>query len=115
MVALSRNVAPKHAMEMLLLGEMVSAEDAARIGLVNRVVPPGGALDEALRMAGIVASKSSHTVRIGKRAFYEQAEMTLDEAYAHASRVMVENMLARDAEEGIGAFVEKRQPVWTGA
>ena len=115
MVALSRNVAPKHAMEMLLLGEMVSAEDAARMGLVNRAVPAGAALDEARRMAEIVASKSTHTVRIGKRAFYEQREMNLDDAYAHASRVMVENMLARDAEEGIGAFVEKRQPVWVGA
>ncbi|MGA0593503.1 enoyl-CoA hydratase [Enterovirga sp. CN4-39] len=115
MVALSRNVAPKHAMEMLLLGEMVSAEDAARMGLVNRAVPAGAALDEARRMAEIVASKSTHTVRIGKRAFYEQREMNLDGAYAHASRVMVDNMLARDAEEGIGAFVEKRQPVWVGA
>jgi enoyl-CoA hydratase/carnithine racemase len=115
MVALSRNVAPKHAMEMLLLGEMVPAEDAARMGLVNRVVASGVALDEAWRMAEIIASKSTHTVRVGKRAFYEQAEMNLDDAYAHSSRVMVENMLARDAEEGIGAFVEKRQPVWVGA
>ncbi|NNM71941.1 enoyl-CoA hydratase [Enterovirga aerilata] len=115
MVALSRNLAPKHAMEMLLLGEMVGAEAAARMGLVNRVAPAGAALDEALRMAEIIASKSAHTVRIGKRAFYEQSEMNLDEAYAHASHVMVENMLARDAEEGIGAFVEKRQPVWVGA
>jgi enoyl-CoA hydratase/carnithine racemase len=115
MVALSRNVAPKHAMEMLLIGDMVSAGDAARVGLVNRSVPAGSALDEALRMAEIIASKSTHTIRIGKRAFYEQSEMNLDDAYQHASRVMVENMLARDAEEGIGAFVEKRQPVWVGA
>jgi enoyl-CoA hydratase/carnithine racemase len=112
MVALSRNVAPKHAMEMLLMGDMISADDAFRMGLVNRVVPAGSALDEALRMAEIIASKSVHTVRIGKRAFYEQLEMDLDEAYADASRVMVDNMLARDAKEGIGAFVEKRQPVW---
>jgi enoyl-CoA hydratase/carnithine racemase len=115
MVALSRNVASKHAMEMLLLGEMVSAEHAVRMGLVNRAVKAGGALDEALRMAEIIASKSTHTMRVGKRAFYEQAEMNLDDAYVHASRVMVENMLARDAEEGICAFVEKRQPVWAGA
>lgn len=115
MVALSRNVAPKHAMEMLLLGEMVSAADAARFGLVNRVVPSGGALDEALRLAEIIAAKSPHTVRVGKRAFYEQLELDLNGAYAHASRVMVDNMLARDAEEGIGAFVEKREPVWSGA
>ena len=115
MVALSRNVPPKHAMEMLLLGEMISAEDAGRMGLVNRTSQAGRALDEALRMAEIIASKSTHTIRIGKRAFYEQADMNLDDAYAYASRVMVENMLARDAEEGIGAFVEKRQPVWAGA
>jgi enoyl-CoA hydratase/carnithine racemase len=115
MVALSRNVAPKHAMEMLLLGEMVPAEEAARMGLVNRVAAAGAALDEAIRMAEIIASKSTHTVRVGKRAFYEQAEMNLDDAYDHASRVMVDNMLARDAEEGIGAFVEKREPVWVGA
>lgn len=114
MVALSRNLAPKHAMEMLLLGEMVPAADAARMGLVNRVVPAGGALDEALRLAAIVASKSPLTVATGKRAFHEQAEMTLTDAYAHASRVMTENMLARDAEEGIGAFLEKREPAWTG-
>jgi enoyl-CoA hydratase/carnithine racemase len=114
MVALSRNVAPKHAMEMLLLGDLITSDDVARFGLVNRVVPRGGALDEALRMAEIIASKSAHTIRVGKRAFYEQTEMNLDDAYAHASRVMVENMLARDAEEGIGAFVDKRQPAWVG-
>ena len=115
MVAISRNVAPKHAMEMLLIGDMLRSEDAARIGLVNRSVPAGAALDEALRMSEIIASKSTHTVRIGKRAFYEQGEMSLDDAYGHASTVMLENMLARDAEEGIGAFVDKRQPVWVGA
>ena len=114
MVALSRNLSPKHAMEMLLLGEMLPAEEAARMGLVNRVVPAGEAESEALRLAAIIASKSTLTVRIGKKAFYEQAEMGLAEAYAHASRVMAENMLARDAEEGIGAVLEKRQPVWTG-
>lgn len=113
MVALSRNVAPKHAMEMLLLGEMVPAAEAARIGLVNRVVPAGGAREEALRLAAVIASKSPATVRVGKRAFYEQREMPLPAAYDHASAVMVENMLARDAAEGIGAFLEKREPVWT--
>ncbi len=115
MVALSRSLARKHAMEMLLLGEMVPAADAARMGLVNRVVPAGSASAEAHRLAAIVASKSPHTVRIGKRAFHEQAEMGLDAAYAHASAVMVENMLARDAAEGIGAFMEKREPSWVGA
>ncbi len=114
MVALSRNLSPKHAMEMLLLGDMIPAEDAARMGLVNRVVPVGGALEEALRMAAIIAAKSPLALRVGKRAFYEQAEMELSEAYDHASRVMVENMLARDAEEGIGAFMGKREPTWEG-
>ena len=114
MVPLSRNLSNKHAMEMLLLGEMIPAAEAARMGLVNRVVPAGAALDEALRLAGVIASKSAATVRTGKRAFYEQREMTLSEAYRHAGAVMVENMLARDAEEGIGAFVEKREPRWEG-
>ncbi len=115
MVALSRNLSRKHAMEMLLLGETVTAENALRIGLVNRVVTEGEALAQAEMMARAIASKSPLTVSIGKRAFYEQAEMTLDEAYRHASRVMVENMLARDAEEGINAFIEKRDPQWSGS
>lgn len=114
MVAVSRNLSAKHAMEMLLLGEMVPAADAARMGLVNRVVPAGGALEEALRLAATIASKSPATIKVGKRAFYEQREMGLAAAYDHAAAVMVENMLARDAEEGIGAFMEKRPPVWSG-
>lgn len=115
MVALSRNVSRKHAMEMLLLGELVPAAEAARMGLVNRVVPAGWAMREALAMAGIVAAKSRATVKLGKRAFYDQLEMPLAAAYDHAAAVMVENMLARDAEEGIGAFLEKRQPRWDDA
>ena len=114
MVALSRNLAAKHAMEMLLLGEMVPAAEAARMGLVNRVVPAGEALAEAVRLGAIIASKSQATVRIGKRAFYEQREMGLKAAYDHAAAVMVENILARDAEEGIGAFMKKRAPIWEG-
>lgn len=114
MVALSRNLAAKHAMEMLLLGEMVPAAEAARMGLVNRVVAEGDALAEARRLAAAIASKSPATVKIGKRTFYAQREMGLAAAYDHASAVMVENMLARDAEEGIGAFMEKRAPVWEG-
>lgn len=113
MVALSRNVSPKHALEMLLLGEMADATEAARIGLVNRVVPAGRAIEEAMTMAAAVASKSSRTISVGKVAFYEQLEMPLADAYGHVSQVMVENMLTLDAEEGIGAFVEKRQPVWS--
>ena len=112
MVALSRNVSPKHAMEMLLTGESVSAEHAERIGLVNRVVAPGREREEALNLARKIAGKSSLTVKIGKEAFYRQAEMPLADAYKYASEVMVENMLARDAEEGISAFIEKREPKW---
>ncbi|MDN2564924.1 enoyl-CoA hydratase [Aquibium sp. A9E412] len=114
MVALSRNVARKHAMEMLLTGEPIAAERAAEIGLVNRVVPSGSAVAEAGALAERIAGKSPLTLRIGKEAFYEQAEMGLAEAYDHAARVMVENMLARDAEEGIAAFIDKRKPVWRG-
>jgi len=112
MVALSRNVARKHAMEMLLTGAMVSAEDAARIGLVNRVVAAGAERNEALALAQQIASKSSHTVKIGKEAFYRQADLGLAEAYQYVSQVMVENLLSADAEEGICAFIEKRDPSW---
>jgi enoyl-CoA hydratase/carnithine racemase len=112
MVALSRNVPRKHAMEMLLTGEMISAEDAARIGLVNRVVAPGTEQDEALKLARKITAKSALTLKIGKEAFYRQIEMPLGEAYRYASEVMVENMLARDAQEGISAFIEKRDPTW---
>src|SRR5499433_631824 len=110
MVALSRNVARKHAMEMLLTGDMISAEDARRIGLVNHVVEPGRAREEALRLAGKSAEKSSHVVKIGKQAFYRQLEMGVADAYRFTGEVMVENMMARDAEEGIAAFIGKRPP-----
>jgi enoyl-CoA hydratase/carnithine racemase len=111
-VALSRAVATKPAMEMLLTGEMIGAEEARRIGLVNRVVPAAelGAATEAL--AARIASRSAHTVRIGKAAFHRQRGLPLDEAYAHAAAVMTENLMAEDAAEGIGAFLSKRQPVW---
>ncbi len=112
MVALSRNVSPKHAMEMLLTGEAVAAEDAARIGLVNRVVAPGRERAEAVKLARHIADKSSLTVKIGKEGFYRQLEMPLAAAYEYVSEVMTENMLARDAEEGINAFIEKRDPKW---
>jgi enoyl-CoA hydratase/carnithine racemase len=112
MVALSRNVAPKQAMEMLLTGKAVSAEEAQRIGLVNRVVPACREREEAMALAREIASKSALTVKIGKEAFYRQLEMNLADAYAYAAHTMVENMLARDAEEGIGAFIEKRSPKW---
>jgi enoyl-CoA hydratase/carnithine racemase len=105
-------VGRKQAMEMLLTGDMVSADEACRIGLVNRVVKGGTAREEALALAGKVASKSAAVVKLGKEAFYRQMEMDLPDACAYASQVMVTNMLARDAGEGIAAFVEKRAPKW---
>src|SRR6185369_11503885 len=104
MVALSRNVSRKHAMEMLLTGDMVDAEKAAQIGLVNRVVPAGEERAAALALAKQIAAKSSYVLKIGKEAFYRQAEMSLSAAYDYASEVMTENMMARDANEGICAF-----------
>lgn len=112
MVALTRNVPRKQAMEMLLTGNAINAKHAERIGLVNRVVAPGTEQEEAIALARKIASKSSFTVEIGKKAFYRQAEIGLAEAYAYASEVMTENMMARDAEEGICAFIEKRAPNW---
>jgi enoyl-CoA hydratase/carnithine racemase len=112
MVALSRNVARKHALEMLLTGDMISADDAYRIGLVNRVVAPGSAREEALKLARKIAGKSAAAVKLGKEAFYRQLEMDLADAYAYATEVMVDNMMVRDAKEGISAFVEKRDPKW---
>jgi enoyl-CoA hydratase/carnithine racemase len=112
MVALSRNVARKHAMEMLLTGDMMSAKQAKRIGLVNAVVK-ADRLDARTRALALkIASKSSLTLAIGKEAFYRQAELSLDDAYRYAASVMVENMMVRDAGEGIGAFIDKRRPVW---
>jgi enoyl-CoA hydratase/carnithine racemase len=113
MVALSRNVSRKRAMEMLLLGELISASDAAQFGLVNRAVPAGDVMDQAMTMARTIASKSPRTVAIGKRAFYDQLERGLDDAYDFAADVMTRNMMERDAEEGIGAFLEKRDPRWS--
>lgn len=115
MVALSRNVANKHAMEMLLTGDMTPAGRAAEIGLVNRAVPEAALQDAVAEVARKIASKSTMTLATGKRAFYAQREMPLAEAYDYASQVMVDNMLARDAEEGIGAFIEKRAPKWQDA
>jgi enoyl-CoA hydratase/carnithine racemase len=112
MVALSRNVPRKPAMEMLLTGDMIGAEEAARIGLINHVVAAGNEREEALKLARKITAKSALTLKIGKEAFYRQIEMPLADAYKYASEVMVENMLARDAEEGISAFIEKRAPKW---
>lgn len=112
MVAVSRNVSRKHAMEMLLLGDMISAERAHEFGLINRVVAKDDVVAEATSIAEQIASKSPVTVAIGKEAFYRQAELSLSDAYAYTSDVMIGNMLHSDAEEGIGAFLEKRQPKW---
>lgn len=112
MVALSRNVGRKHAMEMLITGDTISADDAYRIGLVNRVVDPGMARQHALRLAQKISAKSPAVIKLGKEAFYRQLEMAIADAYAYASEVMVQNMMARDAAEGISAFLEKRPPNW---
>ena len=114
MVALSRNVSRKRAMEMLLLGEMLPAREAAEYGLVNRVVPVGQVLREALALADAIASKPPVTLAIGKEAFYRQIEMGLGDAYDYAAGVMVENMMHAESSEGIGAFLEKRRPNWDG-
>jgi enoyl-CoA hydratase/carnithine racemase len=115
MVALSRNVTSKHAMEMLLLGDMISAERAAQMGLVNLCVPVEDLSKTTLAWAQKIASKSSMTLATGKKAFYVQKQMGLAEAYTYASNVMVQNMLTQDAAEGIGAFIDKRSPAWKDA
>lgn len=112
MVAISRNISNKHAMEMLLTGDFLSAERAAEIGLINRAIP-ADEIDAALdKLAKKIASKSTVPVSIGKRAFYHQKELPLAEAYEYTSSVMVENMMKLDANEGIRAFIEKRTPDW---
>ena len=112
MVALSRKVASKHALEMLLTGDPCPAERAAEIGLINRAVAASDLGEEVMVMARKIAQKSMATVGFGKPAFYRQRELGLADAYDYAANVMVENMMANDAEEGIAAFMEKRSPVW---
>ena len=112
MVALSRNVLNKNSMEMLLTGELISSEKAEKIGLINKVIDDSNLQSYTLKMALKISKKSSMTVKIGKKAFYKQVDMTLSEAYDYASKVMVDNMLKADAEEGIDAFIEKRNPNW---
>lgn len=112
MVALSRNVLRKHAMEMLLTGEAITPSHAREIGLINRVVPVDYLQKVTLQYARNIAKKSSHTLKVGKQAFYQQADMGLADAYAHTAEVMTQNLLAKDAEEGIGAFLEDRTPEW---
>ncbi|MCK0149630.1 enoyl-CoA hydratase [Marivita sp. S6314] len=113
MVALSRNIPRKQAFEMLVTGQFIDADRAEALGLINKVVPGDQLATETADLARLVASKLGAAVKIGKQAFYEQAQMSLDEAYAYTGDVMVENMLYRDTEEGIAAFLEKRSPDWT--
>ncbi|WP_170371094.1 enoyl-CoA hydratase [Ruegeria arenilitoris] len=113
MVALSRNIPRKLAFEMLTTGDFIPAERAAELGLVNRVVPEALLEHETLSLAEQLASKLGAAVKIGKQAFYQQLQMPLDQAYAYTGGVMAENMLHRDTEEGISAFIEKRSPNWT--
>ncbi len=112
LVAVGRVVSRKQAMEMALTGRLYSAEEAERFGLVNRVVPEGRALEEARALARTIASHSAPTLAIGKRAFYAQIERPLDEAYALASVAMIDNLAEPDSVEGLGAFLDKRRPVW---
>ena len=114
MVAISRAAHRKQAMEMLLTGEAVDASTAKEFGLVNRIVPKEYLRTVTDKYASGIASKSPKTLKIGKEAFYQQIERPLGEAYDYAAWVMTENMMARDAEEGINAFLEKREPKWTG-
>lgn len=114
MVALSRNVAPKHAMQMLLSGDMIDAQTAWRFGLVNEIVPPEELTARTKAVARQLASKSPLTLAIGKEAFYRQLELPLADAYAYTRDVMARNLEAQDAREGIGAFIDKRQAVWCG-
>lgn len=115
MVALSRNVAAKHALQMLLTGDLIDAATALRFGLVNELVPAAELESRTLALARQIAAKSALTLAIGKEAFYRQAELPLAEAYAYTKDVMVANLEARDAQEGIAAFIDKRQPVWCGS
>ncbi len=113
MVALSRNLKPKHAMEMLLTGEMIDAQTARDFGLINRVVPPEYLNQIVKKYAETIASKSTAAIARGKRAFYRQLDMPLAEAYEFSSKVMVDGFLTKDADEGISAFFDKRDPVWS--
>ena len=112
MVALSRNVSKKHAMEMLLTGDMINAKKAKEIGLINDYFQTEELTKETMVLANKIASKSSSTVSVGKGAFYTQSELDLYAAYEYTSQVMVKNILQEDAKEGIDAFLEKRSPKW---
>ena len=112
-VAVARSVMPKKAMEMLLTGRPISAQEALEFGLISRIAPADQLGEQVTELARQIASASAHTLALGKSAFYQQIEMDRPSAYQFASKVMVDNLLADDAKEGISAFLEKRQPVWT--
>ena len=112
MVPLSRTVGKKQAMEMLLTGDLIDAKKALSIGLINNVFETEKLEENVLKIANKIASKSSATIKIGKDAFYKQKDMSLKEAYDYTSKIMTENMLHKDSEEGITAFLEKRSPNW---
>ena len=114
MVALTRNIAPKQAMQMLLTGDMIDAATALRFGLVNELVAPEELEARTLGLARSIAAKSAVTLAIGKEAFYRQQEMSLAEAYDYTRSVMATNLETLDAREGIAAFLDKRHPVWCG-
>ncbi|MFG1489156.1 enoyl-CoA hydratase [Oceanospirillum sp. HFRX-1_2] len=114
MVALTRAVHPKQAMAMLLTGEMVSADKAEKVGLINEAVAPDQLDTRVEQIAQLIAAKSSYTLKVGKEAFYQQREMSQRDAYNYCSQVMTENMLAYDAQEGVDAFLNKRSPCWQG-
>ena len=112
MVALSRNIPRKNAFEMLTTGKFIETEEAARLGLINRAVPHDQLESATRELADTVANKLTAAVKIGKQAFYQQMELNVAEAYDYAGDVMVQNMLFRDTEEGIAAFLDKRPPNW---
>ena len=112
MVALSRVVNNKHSMEMLLTGDFINAEKAKSIGLINNYFSEDKLVNETKGMAIKIANKSSQTLKIGKKAFYNQSEMKISDAYKYSSEIMIKNMMNQDSEEGIAAFLEKREPNW---
>jgi len=114
LVAVGRAVSRKHALEMAFTGALYGAADAERFGLINRIVPAGAALAQAQALAREIAARSPATLALGKKAFYDQIELPLGEAYKRAARAMIDNLALRDAGEGIGAFLEKRSPHWDG-